>query len=126
MTREETRDFEILFFERLVKENPNYVDALILLAEVYTKNGLYEKGLQIDKRLAKLKTEDPIVHYNLACSFALVGEKDEALAVLKKAIEFGYTDFDHLKQDQDFKTLRSDPRFQSLLSGKLRKSTRRN
>ena len=126
MTREETRDFEILFFERLVKENPNHVDALILLAEVYTKNGLYEKGLQIDKRLAKLKTEDPIVHYNLACSFALVGEKDEAIVALKKAIEFGYTDFEHLKQDQDFKALRDDPRFQSLLLGKLRKSPRRN
>src|SRR3990167_1190694 len=110
MTREENKDFEMLFFERLVKENPNYVDALILLAEVYTKNSLYDKGLQVDKRLAKLKTKDPVVHYNLACSFALVGEKDEALVVLKKAIEFGYTDFDHLKQDQDFKTLRSDPR----------------
>ena len=119
--KRETQDFEISFFERLVKDNPNYVDALIPLAEAYTKAGLYDKGLQIDQKLAKLCKDDPVIHYNLACSFALVGEKDEAFQALEKAIGFGYSDFEHLKRDSDLKILRDDPRFQLLISEKPKK-----
>jgi len=114
--KEVAPDFELSFFERLVKNNPNFVDALIPLAEVYTRKGLYEKGLKIDKKLARLKKEDPMVHYNLACSLALVGEKDAALSVLERAVELGYHDFDHMKKDSDLKILREDSRFKSILS----------
>ena len=114
----ETSSFEISFFEKLVKGKPNYIDALIPLAEAYTKAGLYEKGLQIDKRLVKLRKNDFIVHYNLACSLALAGEADGALSTLERAIELGYNDFEHLKQDPDLKSLRDDPRFNSLIAKK--------
>ena len=111
----EKEDFEISFFERLIKQNPNYVDALIPLAELYTRKGLYDKGLKVDRHLAELRKHDPIVHYNLACSLALASKKDEALEVLEKAVELGYSDFDHLKRDNDLQNLRADPRFQSLV-----------
>ncbi len=114
--KEGASDFELTFFERLVKNNPNFIDALIPLAEVYTRKGMYDKGLQIDKRLARLKKEDPTVHYNLACSLALVGDKDDALEALERAIKLGYRDFDHMKKDSDLKTLREDPRFKSLIT----------
>lgn len=114
-------DFEISFFERLVKEKPNFIDALIPLAEAYTRKGFYEKGLEIDKRLARLRKNDPVVHYNLACSFALLGKKDEAFLTLARAIEVGYNDFDHLKRDSDLISLHGDPRFQELLSGRTEK-----
>lgn len=109
-------DFELHFFERLVRDNPNFIDALIPLAEVYTRKGMYEKGLKIDKKLARLKKEDPIVHYNLACSLALMGEKNGAFLSLERAIKLGYRDFDHMKKDSDLKILREDPRFKSLIS----------
>ncbi len=108
-------DFEISFFEPLVKDNPNFVDALIPLAEAYTKKGLYEKGLQVDKRLAKLRSDDPIVHYNLACSYALLGKKKEAFSTLIQAIKLGYSDFNHLRKDPDLKILHDDRRFQKLV-----------
>ena len=111
-------DFELSFLERLAKDNPNFVDALIPLAEAYTHKGLYEKGLEIDKQLAKLRGKDPVVQYNLACSFALVGKKDEAFLTLKRAIQFGYTDFEHMEHDSDLKNLREDPRFKTLTSVK--------
>ena len=113
--KETTSDFELNFFERLVKDNPNFVDALVPLAEVYTRKGMYEEGLRIDKKLALLKKLDPTIHYNLACSLALVGEKNEALATLQQAVKLGYHDFDYMKKDSDLKSLRSDPRFKSLM-----------
>jgi tetratricopeptide (TPR) repeat protein len=113
--KNDSLDFEIAFFEGLAKKNPNYADALIPLAAAYTRKGLYEKGLKIDQRLAQLRKEDPVVHYNLACSFALVGKKDEAFQALERSIQLGYSDFEHLKKDSDLKSLRSDVRFQTLL-----------
>lgn len=108
-------DFEISFFEKLVREKPDYIDGLIPLAEAYTKKGLYEKGLAIDKRLAALRREDPIVHYNLACSYALLAKKKDAIKALKQSLRLGYNDFDHMKKDPDLKNLHQDPEFQKLL-----------
>lgn len=108
-------DFEISFFESLVKEKPDFVDALIPLAEAYTRKGLYKKGLELDRRLVKLRRTDPVIHYNLGCSYALLGLKDEAFQALSDAIRFGYSDPYHLKQDADLKILRGDPRFEELL-----------
>ena len=114
----EQLEFEIDFFERLVKENPDFIDALIPLAEAYTRKGQHEKALTIDKRLSRLRPKDPTVQYNLACSYALLGEKERAFETLERAIQVGYKDFEHLKRDSDLKSLRSDPRFQSLISSR--------
>ena len=34
----------------------------------------FEDGLSVDRRLARLCPSDPLVHYNLACSFSLTEE----------------------------------------------------
>jgi tetratricopeptide (TPR) repeat protein len=109
------KDFEITFYEGIVRRNPDYIDALIPLAEIYTRKGLYEKGLEIDKRLARLCKEDPVVHYNLACSLALVGKKKEAVETLRKAVNLGYREFDHMLRDADLKPLHGYPAFEKLL-----------
>ncbi len=61
-------EFEIWFLEGVLESYPAYVEGLMFLGNVYTANGMYEKGLKIDIKLAKLKPSDPLVHYNLACS----------------------------------------------------------
>ena len=108
-------DFEIQFYEGIVRQSPDYIEALIPLAEAYTRKGLYRKGLEIDERLASLCGDDPVVFYNLACSHALVEHKKEALAALKHAVELGYCDFAHLLKDPDLKFLHHSPEFQKLL-----------
>lgn len=113
-------DFEIRFFEGLVKDNPRFIDALIPLAEAYTKKGLHKKGLTIDKRLARLRKSDPVVHYNLACSYALLSQSKEALSALRKAIELGYSDFNYLLKDKDLKNIQNHPDFLALIPSKLR------
>ena len=63
-------DFEISFFEGIVRRRPDYIEALIPLAEAYTRKGLREQGLLIDQKLSRLCKDDHIVYYNLACSLA--------------------------------------------------------
>lgn len=115
-------DFEISFYENLLKENPDFTDALIALGDAYTKRGDYQKGLTIDLRLAKLKPRDPLIHYNLACSYSLLEKSGLSFRALEKAIRLGYREFNFMKQDPDLKFIRKDPRYQELLSKYMKKT----
>lgn len=108
LTRQEKRDLdiEIEFLEGLVERDTEYVDALQLLGDGYTKRGKYLAGLRIDQRLADLRPDDPLVFYNLACSLCLTDRFDDAVNALEEAIDLGYRDFKWLAEDPDLQDLR--------------------
>ena len=108
--------FEIQFYEGILAEDPDYVEALVPLAEAYTKAGLHEKGLEVDQKLAELRPNDATVHYNLACSCALTGHTERALATLEQAIELGYRDVEFLMRDQDLVSLHDEEEFARLIA----------
>ena len=107
-------DITIGFLEGIVRRDPAYVDALQLLGDDYTRSGKYVSGLQVDERLARLRPEDPLVHYNLACSYSLTGKLDQAAAALDRALDQGYRDFNWLAKDPDLKKLRAHETFAEL------------
>ena len=111
----EQLDFEIAFYERLLHEQPNFVDALMALGETYTRRGWYEKGLAVDQQLTRLKPHDPVVWYNCACSLTLLQRLDEALEALQRAIALGYDDFEFLARDPDLAALRRSSQFRRFL-----------
>jgi len=108
-------DWEIRFFEGIVESSPNYVEPLLTLGNLYTLRGEYRKGLEIDRRLVKLRPEDSIVRYNLACSLSLIADLEASLRELRKAIELGYNDTEYMQKDGDLANVRQDPRFCELL-----------
>ena len=116
MSRVEQRelDTKIEFIEGLVRRDPNYVDALQLLGDHYTQRGRIVEGLKVDERLARLEPQNPLVFYNLACSYSLSGEIDHAVNALEKALQLGYRDFDWLAKDPDLKELRAHAAFDDL------------
>ena len=121
--RPKNRNLEITFYEELVKTRPDFTEALTCLGNAYTKKGLFKEGLEIDLRLIRLKPDDPIVHYNLACSYSLLGEIDKSLESLKKAVLLGYDDFLYLMKDKDLEELRKDARFNKFME-KVKKNLR--
>lgn len=120
-------DFFIWFLVGVLEKNPNYYEGLMHLGNIYTEKGMYEEGLGIDLKLAKLKPTDDLVHYNLACSYSLLGNIDEAINTLRKAIVLGYKDVEHLERDRDLASIRSDERYAELVkklkAGGVRKGT---
>jgi hypothetical protein len=54
--------------------------------------------------------------YDLACIDATTGHKNEALDDLDKAVKAGFTDAQELRIQEDLKSLRSDPRFASIVA----------
>ena len=109
-------DFEIGFYEKIVRQSPNFVEALMALGDLYTKVGRYEDGLEIDKRLTRLCPENPFVLYNLACSYALLNENEKSFEAVKRAVSLGYDDIEFLCKDDDLKNLRLDERFQDYFA----------
>lgn len=112
---DKTLDFEIEFFEKLLQNNPNEITILIPLGDAYTKKGLYEKGLFVDKKLVSLRPDESIFYYNLACSFSLLKKKNEAIKALGKTLKLGYRDFEHITGDSDLNNIRSDAQFKTLI-----------
>jgi len=125
MISRESHNFnEISFYENLLKEKPDYIDALIALGDAYTKKGRYKEGLKIDERLVKLKPDDPLVHYNLACSYSLLKMANLCLEALEKAIHLGYRDPIFMEKDPDLEFIRKDPRYIELLSRYVKQNKR--
>lgn len=116
LSRGEQRDLDtkIEFIEGLVRRDPNYVDALQILGDHYTQRGRIIEGLKVDERLARLEPGNPLVFYNLACSYSLSGVIDQAANALEKALQLGYRDFDWLAKDPDLKPLRGHAAFDDL------------
>ncbi len=119
--KKEDIDFEIAFYENILKSTPQFIEALSAIGDLYTRAGLWQKGLEIDIKLSHLRPEDAIVFYNLACSYALLNQTRAALVALTKAIDFGYDDFEHLKGDTDLDNLLKDEHFKQYIKQLERK-----
>jgi len=116
LTRDEERelDVKISFLEGVVKRDPGYVEALQILGDDYTRRGKFVAGLKVDEQLSQLRPADPLVQYNLACSYSLTGNFNQALAALEQALNLGYKDFKWLAQDPDLSDLRLHPLYKNI------------
>jgi len=109
-------DFEIEFFERILSRDPNYVEVLMNLGDLFTKKGCHRRALQVDLRLARLCPKNAEVMYNLACSHALLHHAADAVAALREAVKLGFHDLEYLLSDPDLAAVRPHPGFQRLVA----------
>ena len=107
--------FEIEFYEAVLRRSPDYTEVVGLLGALYTRVGRIADGLKMDRKLVRLEPDNPTAHYNLACSLALCKKRPAALQSLRKAVSLGYDDVDWMLQDPDLEILKPDPEFKQLL-----------
>lgn len=120
---QELLDFEIAFYQKLLTIYPDFVDVLIPLGDAYTRRGEHEKGLQVDLRLTKLRGNDPLTWYNLACSYSLLNRVEESLKALRRAVELGYTDLEYAQKDTDLFNLRHSPKYREFIESLIAQRT---
>lgn len=118
MAKDKSHDpeFEIRFYESVLRRNRDYTEVVEILGGLYTKQGRVADGLKMDRKLVKLQPDNATAHYNLACSLALSRRKADALRSLRHAIALGYRDFDWMQQDPDLEELKAHPAFLALLA----------
>jgi len=101
------------------------METLGILGTALVRSGRYEdaKKFYLDA-IATVSSDKSAVHdgdvfwlwYNLACTAAGAGRRDEAFDYLHRAIEAGYNDAQLIRTDDDLKSLRNDPRFDKLVA----------
>lgn len=110
------RLFEVRMAETHARARPEDLDALRALAYAYTGAGMLEQALASDLELVRRAPEEPGIRYDLACSYALLGRRDEAFEALSKAVDLGFDDPEHMTEDEDLVSLHGDPRWRDLLA----------
>jgi len=116
MAKAQDPEFEMRFFESVLKRDAGYTEVVEILGGLYTKHGRIADGLRMDRKLVRLLPDNATAHYNLACSLALSRRKRDALRSLHRAVELGYSDFDWMQQDPDLDGLKEDPGYTLLVS----------
>lgn len=109
-------EFEVSFFESILRRSPRYTRVIEILGGLYTDQGRIADGLRMDRRLVRLQPSNPTAHYNLACSLALSRRRTDALRVLRRAVQLGYRDVEWMLQDPDLEELKAHKGFQALIS----------
>jgi TolB-like protein/Flp pilus assembly protein TadD len=108
--------------ERAVMLNPGDSRALYLGAINLERIGEHERALDWADRALHLDPTHPVMLYNLACFHSVAGRVNEALELMKKALDLGFLHREWYLTDSDLENVRRDPRFEQLMAAKFRES----
>jgi adenylate cyclase len=107
--------------ERALAADPTDARALSLSAGSLIALGRAAEARTFSMRACALEPDEPYVHYNAACAFALLGEHDHAIAALEQGLEGGtLCRPSWVEHDEDLAALRDHPRFRTLLDDSRR------
>jgi adenylate cyclase len=105
---------------RLIDErlelNPDDARACQLGATVAANLSDREKATDYARRALTINPDDPLLLYNISCMYSLLGNPNEALNCLEKAVDKGYGQKDWVEHDADLDSLRELPRFKNILA----------
>ena len=114
------RDYESVLgdIEKSLSFSPDtYYPLLEMKATCLGRLKRYDDAIAIGKVLAIEYTErKEYAYYNMACWYALKNDSENALKNLEEAFRHGYKEFNHTKNDTDFKSIRQTQEFSSLIS----------
>jgi len=102
---------------RQMEFNPDDPRAATMRAVSLCRAGQPEEGLHWAEQALAIDPGDAGVRYNVACLYALEGEKDRAFECLEEAVRAGFGNRAWIEKDPDLESLRDDPRFTALMTG---------
>ncbi len=94
---------------------PEDVRARILLASRYASFGRKSEAAQHLEKAVAMRPNDPNTLYNAACTYCFLQMKGEALTMLKRAAETGFSDLEWVSRDPDLTSLHDEPEFKRML-----------
>jgi len=113
---ESTQRRALRLTEKHIELHPDDARALYLGAGILVRMGDHKRGLEWARRALEIDPEETSILYNVACVYSLLGRTEEAISCLEKVMEHGTFYKNWAAKDSDLDALRSDPRFQALLS----------
>ena len=102
--------------EKAIEIDPTYPPATYDLGVVFSRTkGRENEAMKLFKQAITLNPAVAIPYYAIACLYSLQNKKKSALDYLRKAIQRGFNDREHLDNDHDLDTLRDDEEFQKII-----------
>jgi non-specific serine/threonine protein kinase len=111
-----TQQRALQLIARHIDNHPDDPRALYLGAGILARIGENERAYDWARRALAIEPEETSILYNVACVYALLGRTEDAISCLGKMMEHGTFYKNWAAKDSDLDSLRSDPRFQALLS----------
>ncbi len=103
------------YFERRLRLLPHDEGARIHLASMLHFAGENDRSLLALAPLHAATDLDPVTLYNLSSLYIALGEQQESIAYLDRAMKSGFADLKWLRTDPDLDPLRDLPEFKELL-----------
>lgn len=104
------------YWAAVVVENPVNARFWEQFAQSLYRNKDYKQAIPAYQKALELGAGVPGNQaYNIACCYALLGDKESALNWLEKAFALGFRRLENAQTDSDLQTLHDNPRFLKLL-----------
>src|SRR5688500_10049724 len=103
-------------WEQVVKANPVQGNFWERMGTAYYNAKDYRKSIPAYEKQIELGAGRPWnAAYNIACNYALLGEKELAIKWLEKALAMKFPSLQHAQTDTDLQSLHGDVRFQKVV-----------
>lgn len=102
-------------FDVAYEENSDHLSLLLAMAWCYKRTDRLDRAIATMEHAYATDPTEPIVLYNLACYWALAGNKAQALSWLGRALRMNCDLKRLISEEQDFDQLRNDPDFELLV-----------
>lgn len=105
-------------YPRYLAQHPDDARSHIYYAIDLAHVGRKEEARVEAARALELSPGDSLMMYNAACFYARMGETKLALESLKNSIVAGLEDYEWIKRDVDFESIRNEPEYIEMMKGK--------
>ncbi len=109
-------------YAELAKAEPAFGQGWYRLGYALHALERYDEAVKAYLQSPGLKS-NPMLMYNLACSYARLNEKDKAFEWLNKSISAGFAQVKQFKADPDLDSLRGEARFQEVIALAVKTAT---
>jgi len=101
--------------EHQLDYNPEDTRALSLGSGCLARLGDPERSREWAQRAVAIDPEDAVILYAVACVYAILESRDEALDYLEQAVAAGFGNFGWIENDPDMDSIRDHPRYLAIL-----------
>ena len=102
-------------YGQIVEQEPGNGRAWFRLGFALHSVGRIDEALEAHLKAAEFPPGRGTALYNAACAHALLEHHGEALATLEAAVEAGFSNLRHLRDDPDFAPYREDERYKAII-----------
>jgi serine/threonine protein kinase/Flp pilus assembly protein TadD len=111
-------NFVLEAYPRYLAQHPDDAYRRMAFAVHLTYVQRVEEAKREGEKALELSVGDPIMMYYGACLYSRLGEKAKGVELLRTAVTNGYENFEWIKRDPDFNSIRNEPGYLELMEGK--------